>query len=927
MQMVFGAGLRSGSDAPSSGIFPYAIRDTMADALSGDSVPRSDTAPPSRRIPVPTGAASSRTSLPTEGDLTRDDSLALFYMPPPSQDEQQPVEDSIRQDTLPASSFLDEIISGKNKDSLVYKPKEKLVYIYNSGDVTYGNMNMKADFMRVELDKKELYATGVTDTLGNSTRPVFAEGSSTFTMDTILYNMESGKAKINGVATQEGDGFLLGKDVKKMADNSINIVSGKYTTCDQIDHPHFYLGLTKAKVIPQKKVIIGPAYLVMEDVPIPFLGIPEGFFPITHGRSSGIIIPSYGEETTRGFFLRDGGYYWAPNDYLDLTLLGSIYTYGSWEVSAQSSYIKRYKYNGRVTARYAKTIIGDPGDANYVNSPSMQIQWTHAQDPKFNPGTTFSAQVNFATSGFRQYAATDINDYVSTTTESSISYNKKWTGTPFSLTVGMRASVNSRDSTVLLTLPSASFNMTKIYPLRRKNAIGKQRWYEKISMSYTGSLTNSVKAKENELFSPDILDKMTNGIEHRIPISTSFNLFNYINVSPSFNYRAVWLFREVKQHYDPEAKDHLKRDTTYKFNHLNDYNFSLNATTKVYGTYDFTRYEKFPLKMLRHTITPTIGFRYTPNFGAAKYGYYLPYQTSADGQIGYYSPYAGNAYQVPSRNSLAAALTFSVSQTLEAKVASKRDTSGMKKVKIIDNFSFSGSYNFAQDSLRLSVIPLTLRMTIPGLKNFGINLQATLDPYDVVVNSTGTSATRVNKLMIANGKGLGRITNASTSIGYTFNSSKSEQPAINNANTGADLINPFYFDPDNPIDPLLRRQLMASTYYDFNIPWNLSFDYSINYTNNGAVKKIIQTLRYSGSVNLTPKWGITLSGGFDFETGKLTTGVFTLTRDLHCWQMSFSWVPTGARRSWQFNINVKAASLQDLKYDKHSSYLDNIDWD
>ena len=375
------------------------------------------------------------------------------------------------------------------------------------------------------------------------------------------HNFKSGKAKIKGVATQEGEGFLLGDDVKKMPDNSINISSGKYTTCDQTDHPHFYLGLTKAKVIPQKKVIIGPAYLVMEDVPLP-IAVPEGFFPLTQGRSSGIIIPSYGEETTRGFFLRDGGYYWAASEHMDLTLLGSIYTYGSWELSAESRYVQRYKYSGRISGRYAKTVIGEPGDANYVNSPSFQLQWTHQQDPKFNPGSTFSASVNFATSGFRQYASTSLNDYVSTTTESSISYGKSWAGTPFSLQISMRASVNSRDSTIQLTLPSATFNMSKVFPFRRKNAVGKQRWYEKISVSYTGSLTNSVKAKEDELLSPDIFDKMVNGIQHKIPVSTSFNLFNYINVSPSFNYNAVWLFREVTQAYDPDAENHLRRDTT-----------------------------------------------------------------------------------------------------------------------------------------------------------------------------------------------------------------------------------------------------------------------------------------------------------------------------------------------------------------------------
>ena len=930
MQMVFGAGLRSGSQTPRTGLFG-ALRDSVAtpgadDAGAPAGVPTAkDTLRPTASGPL--GRPTPGREHPLPGNYTALDSMVLF--PDRAASEERTSQDTVRSDSVAVNNFLDNVISGKNKDSLVYRPKEKLVYIHNKGDVTYGNMNMQADFMRVELESKQIYASGVSDTLGNRTRPVFVEGNSTFTMDTILYNFKSGKAKIKGVATQEGEGFLLGDDVKKMPDNSIHISSGKYTTCDQTDHPHFYLSLTRAKVIPQKKVIIGPAYLVMEDVPIPFLGVPEGFFPLTQGRSSGIIIPSYGEESTRGFFLRDGGFYWAASDHMDLLLKGSIYTYGSWEASAESRYVQRYKYSGVLSARYAKTVIGEPGDANYVNSPSMQLQWTHRQDPKFSPGSTFSASVNFATSGFRQYASTNLNDYLSTTTESSISYGKSWAGTPFSLQVSMRASVNSRDSTVQLTLPSATFNMSKVFPFRRKNAVGKQRWYEKISVSYTGSLTNSVKAKEDELFSPDILERMVNGIQHKIPVSTSFNLLNYINVSPSFNYNAVWLFREVTQAYDPDAENHLRRDTTYGFHHLNDYNVSVSANTKIYGTYDFTRYEKFPLKMLRHTITPTISLRYTPDFGAPTYGYWEPYQVSEDGRIDYYSPYSGNAYGVPGRNSHAAAITFSLAQTLEAKVASKRDTSGMKKVKIIDNFSFNGTYNFLADSMKLSTIPLSLRMTIPGLKNFGINLSATLDPYDIGIGADGR-LTRLNQFMIANGKGLGRITNASTSIGYTFNSGQSNQtgqPAINNSiNTQADLLNPFYFDPDNPIDPLLRRQMMSATYYDFSIPWNLTFNYSISYSNQLSRKNIVQTLSYSGSVNLTPKWGITLTGGFDFETGKLTTGVFTLTRDLHCWQMSFSWVPTGARKSWQFNISVKAAALQDLKYHKHSSYLDNIDW-
>lgn len=949
--MVFGAGLRFGSFAPDDRIFNRTLRDSLSDTTD---TPRPTTMPlpPDRdqrgssdstqnrdkpvsvdsARPTPSGLLRRTEALSPENDWATDSMLLRPDSLPVRPEDRATQQDTTQQDSVRTSTFLDDIISGQNKDSLVYRPKDKLVYIYNGGDVTYGTMNMKADFMRMELDTKQIYATGVSDTLGNKTRPEFIDGGATYTMDTILYNMSSGKAKIKGVATQEGEGFLLGDDVKKMPDNSINIKKGQYTTCDEIEHPHFYLQLTKAKVIPQKKVIVGPAYIVMEDVPLP-IGIPEGFFPLNQERSSGIIIPSYGEETTRGFFLREGGYYWAVNDNMDLTFTGSIYTYGSWEAAIESNYIQRYKYNGRMSARYAKTIIGEPGDPNYQNSPSIQVKWSHRQDPKFNPGTTFSAEVNFATSGYRQYAATDIQDYQNTRTESTISYGKNWAGTPFSLSVTMRGSVNSQDSTISLSLPTANFNMSKIYPLRRKNALGKQRWYEKISMSYTGSLINNVTAKEDEIFSPKIFDKLQSGVSHKIPISTSFNLLNYINVSPSFNYNENWVFRKVERSYDPDYTDpktgkHERRDTTNGFYRLWNYNLSLNATTKIYGTYDFTKHPKFPLRMLRHTLTPNIGFSYTPDFGNPIYGYYAPYQPNNDGKVEYYSPFEGGAYGPPGRGPQAA-LTFSLGQTLEAKVASKTDTSGMKKVKIIDNFSFSGNYNFLSDSLNLSPIALNLRMTIPGLKNFNINITATLDPYEVMVSPDGNTATRINKFMVANGKGLGRITNASWSTNYTFNSapaSASAQPAINDGSSLNTYGNPYFFDPDNPIDPILRRQLMSTTYYNFDIPWNLGLQYSINYTDNGARKNIIQTLSYNASVTLTPKWSITVSGGYDFEAKKITTGVFTLTRDLHCWQMSFSWVPTGARKSWQFNIGVKAGSLQDLKYEKSSSYLDNIDW-
>lgn len=949
--MVFGAGLRNSRPDSGFAIGSRKAQDTVANTVKttpaslrqlpkADSVKSGDTAGQNQQtsgitlLKFKDSTAGNNLSAIDSLMLPSNDSARRRSITPYANRQQDTIRrDSTQSDSMVTKNFLDDIISGKNTDSVRYRPKEKLVYIYNDGDVTYGTMNMKADFMRMELDNKLLFATGKADSTGKMTRPIFAEGGANYTMDTILYNISSGKAKIKGVATQQGDGFLIGDQVKKMKDNSFNVINGKYTTCDHIDHPHFYIAMTKAKVIPNKKVVIGPSYFVLEDVPTPLL-IPEGFFPITQGRSSGILIPSYGEESTRGFFLRDGGYYWAINDYVDLLLQGSIYTYGSWEATVRSQYIKRYKFSGQLSATYASTVIGEKGDANYNKAPSLQVMWTHRQDPKASPGTTFSASVNFATSGFKEYVSNNINDIVSTNTASSVSYSRNWAGSPFSLTANLNMNVNSRDSTIKVTFPDVAFNVNKIFPFQRKNAIGKQRWYEKISFSYSGKLTNSISAKEDELFTKDVFKNMNSGVSHSIPISTSFNLFNYINISPSANYNEVWLFREVKRTYDPNytnpknSSDHIRRDTSSVFKSLRSYSLNISASTKIYGTYDFTGLKKFPLKMLRHTITPTIGFSYAPNFGDPKYGYYLPYQPNGDGTVEYYTPYEG-AFSVPGRGS-SGSITFGLNQTLEAKVASKTDTTGMKKIKIIDNFSIRGSYNLLADSMKLSTIGLGIQFAVPGLKNVNLQISATLDPYDVIVNANGTSATRINKFMIANGKGLGRISNASWTAGYSFNSGTSpepgQQPAINNGAINPLFTDPFMFDPNNPLAPEMRRQLMATTYYDFNIPWNVSLNYSFNYSNDGARKNLTQSVNYSGNVTLTPNWALSINGGFDIMSGKPTIGMFTLIRDLHCWQMSFSWVPTGTRRSWQFKINIKSASLADIKYDKQSSYLDNIQW-
>ncbi len=810
-------------------------------------------------------------------------------------------------------AFLEEPISGHNKDSLVYDLRAKTVYIYTEGDVNYQNMNIKADFMRIRMDTKDIYAYGYTDSLGNKTRPQFTEGNMIYTMDTVTYNINSKKAKIKGVATKEGEAYLIGDIVKTMPDNTINIAHGKYTTCDQVDHPHFYLAMTKSKTIPGKKTIVGPSYLVMEDVPIYFLGVPFGFFPMNNEKNSGFIIPKYGEEAVKGFFIRDGGYYFKFNDYIDLQATAGIYTLGSWEAAVSSRYLKRYKYSGSFSTRYSKDIIGEKGEQNYVNQNSYSIGWTHTQDPKFRPSSNFSASVNFMSSGYSKYGSTTMDDYLTTQTNSSISYSKSWPGRPYSFSTNLSVSQNSNTKTMMLSFPNASFNITRIYPFKRRNAVGKQRWYEKIYMTYNGNLRNSVTAPENEMFTEAMLKKMQNSLTHSIPVGTSFNLFNYLNITPSVNYNEQWHFQKNDRTWDPAANQ-VKIDTTYGFYRTYGYSAAVSTSTKLYGTFLFPK--TWWLQGIRHVMTPSASFSYTPDFTNQKYGFLKPVQTDSLGTISYYSPYRGVS---PSGQS--AAISFSLGNTLEMKHRSDKDTSGVKKVKLIDNFSLSSSYNFLADSLNLSPFSLNLRLTLP-INNFGFNISATLDPYQL----DPVTHRKINKFMISKGK-LGRITSTGWSFGYTFKSRKSNTPAVNDINSGVGNVPPEYanmYDPNANLDPNTRRVLMTQQYYDFSIPWNFGFNYSVSYSNPAGTANIQQTLGFNGSFSLTPAWGITFNGGFDFVQKKITPGVVTINRDLHCWQMNLTWVPIGYRKSWSFTIGVKSAMLSDLKWDKSSSHYDNL---
>ena len=822
---------------------------------------------------------------------------------------------------------LDRIITGHAVDSLYYDMRKKMVYMYEQGEVKYDNMNLQADFMNIDLDSKNIYAYGKADTINGEptvTRPLFTQGGTSLNMDTIAYNIESQRAKIKGIATQQGDGWLIGQEVKKMEDNSIHIADGMYTTCDHTDHPHFYYYMSKAKVIPgdNGKVIMGGGHLVIEDVDIPFLGLPEGFFPLSSGPKSGFLMPTYGEEARRGFYMRGMGYYFTLSDYMDLALTGGFYTLGSWEAQAVSRYTKRYKYSGSINLNYASIRSGDKEDPDYINQNTFRVQWTHSQDAKANPGSTFSASVNLSSSGYSRYSATTLNDMLATQTNSSIAYAKNWAGTPFSLSMNLGVSQNSQTQALSVTLPTVAFNVSKFFPLKRKVKLGSDRWYEKISMSYSAKLTNNVQTTESEIFTPETLKNMRNGVQHNIPVQASFNLLNYINVTPNMNYSERWYFKKVDKQWNPETNQVENLAPEYGFYRLYDYNAGVSMSTTVYGQWQVReKYKELKLQAIRHTATPSISFSYAPDFGNQKYGYFKTVQADSTGRTLIYSPFTDNAYGIPSsgRNM---ALSFNLSQSLEAKVLSKRDSTGVSKIKIIDDFSIGGSYNFLADSMKLSTISLSLRSSLS--KKLGINLRATLDPYEVTPEGK-----RYDKLTWSRGN-LGRILNTGWSFGYSFQSRKSSTPAINDINSiPPEYTNPFY-DPYGQMAPYLRRQYMSQAYYDFSLPWNFGFNYSVNYNlsyvNNGTTgykRNVTQTIGFNGSLTISPKMSITVNGGYDISANKLTTSSINISRDLHCWQMSFSWVPFGHYKSWSFHIGVKAGSLQDLKYEKSQSMYDN----
>ncbi|GHT68307.1 hypothetical protein FACS189452_07720 [Bacteroidia bacterium] len=838
-------------------------------------------------------------------------------------------QDSVSSDSIDNDAgAINSPVFSKGEDSTVFVlDGGNRVLLYGNGNVQYQNMELTADFIDFNMDTKVAYARATWDSAGNAKgRPIFKQGSETFTMDSMYFNFETNKAKIYTIITQQQDGYLHGKSIKRMPDNVIYVEDGKYTTCDA-EHPHYYLAMTMAKVIPDENVITGPSYFVLADVPIYFAGIPFGFFPASSSRASGIIVPSYGEETSRGFYFRDGGYYLAISEYFDIALTGSFYTLGSKEFGARSTYTKRYRFNGYLNTRYAINKLGEEGTPTFSENRAFSLQWTHSQDPKFSPNKTFSASVNYANSSYKRSNETTLNDALTNTTQSSISYSQKFENIPVSMSIAATHSSNSRDSIVNLGFPTMSINVQRITPFKRKERVGAMKWYENIGLPLSISLDNKVTAKEREFGDMDkIIKKMRNGLRYNTSLSVPFNVLKFINLTPSVSYNGrMYLSHIEKRWVDTSATEqyprggYIKIDTitpwdnglAKSFKHDYDFSTSVSASTRIYGMVQFI--DRIPIQAIRHVISPSVGFSWRPDFSEnipftnTGWGMYTAIDSVADkdGKPIMYSYNEGGIYGTAGRGK-SASMSFSLGNTLEMKVRSKSDTTGTgsKKIKLLEALNFSSSWNFLADSMKLAPISFSARTTL--FEKFGLNFTGTLNPY--AINEKGNV---YDKWQWYDKGPLLRLTAVSTSFSYSFNRTEEFKHAEQYAAIQA-------------LDPQGRYDGLRFAYVDFSLPWNFSFSYSFSYQKPGHVATISQTLNFSGDVSLTKNWKIGFQSGWDFKTGSVTSSSFNLHRDLHCWEMRFSWIPIGSYQSWNFGINVKSAMLKDLKYDKQQSRFDQI---
>ncbi len=821
-------------------------------------------------------------------------------------------------------STLESQVDYQATDSIRFDMQNKKVFLFKEDVVNYGSINLVGDYMEINFNTSEIYATGVPDTLGEFLgKPVFKEGEDEFKSDEIKYNFNTKKGLITNVSTEESGGFLHGKKIKKLPDNTAFIEGGRFTTCE-LDHPHYSFRFRKSKVIPGDKIITGPAYFEIANVPTPVL-VPFGLFPNQSGRQSGIIIPTYGQSTKQGYYLMDGGYYWAVSDFMDLTFLGSIYTRGSWALGTKANYKKRYKYTGSLNLKYAINIVGSEGSPDYRKSNDFLIQWSHNQDAKSRPKSKFSANVNIRSSAFNQYElGNSVSDRLSNTFQSSVNYSTRF-GQNWNLNVNLGHSQNTLNKTVTLKFPEISFSGTRFYPMRKKERRGKLKWYENISMKYSMVAKNEVSVADSLMFTSGWEKYFKNGMKHTIPISSSEKVLKYLNWTNSITINSTWYSQHINRYWIPEYYVGLDtiaagvgQDTIGGFITANDFNFSSSFSTKLYGMYVFGK--KSPVQAIRHVLTPNVSFSYRPDFSEDQWGYYKSYYNPEEEEMILYSIFDGGIYGSPGSGKQGA-LNFSLSNNFEMKVKDKNDTiTGTKKMVLIDNLTLSTSYNMAKDSLRWS--PLTISARTKLLKNLDIRYASSWDPY--ILDSAGTK--NINKFEWDVNRRLFRIEDMSWSAGLNFTlnnktfNKKGDKKGVEKDKTENE-------DTD-VLDTDQNTKLAKTT--DGTIPWSINVNYSLRYGMKYSYlgymltkdKSIVQTLGFSGNVQVTPNWKVSVRSGYDFETNELTYTQLEIYRDLHCWEMRFSWIPTGNYKSWNFGINIKSAMFKDLKVEKKKSHLD-----
>ena len=835
---------------------------------------------------------------------------------------QQPIANSQKPKAKSQESFIEDKIERSCNDSTVQDFKNNKIYYYGGAKVVYEDITIEADFIEFDFEKRTVFAKGLPDSTGKLRgTPVFTEGDQKYNSETMTFNFDTKKGIITKVFTEDAMGYIHGSRIKKMEDNTINIRSGSYTTCSDPNHPHYEFHFGKAKVIPDDKIVTGPAYFKLAETPLP-IGVPFGIFPNSKGQRNGILVPSWGESANRGFYFENGGFYWGINEHVDLQLVGDIYTRGSWAIKPTLRYNKRYAYNGSFSGSYAVNKIGTKGSADYNESTDFKVRWVHKQDPKARPKSSFSADVYIVSSNYNKYNAISSNEYLSNTFQSSIAYQTR-IGDLFNFTANASHSQNTMTSVMTVTLPELTLTMNRIYPLKNLGNPAKKRWYKDLYISYTANAKNYVSMADSLYFKPNWLNNLQNGIQHRIPISMPVKLFKHITWTTSATVLDRMYFRYFEKEWVNDTAmpngGYLRTDTINQFRNVFSFDVSSNLTTKLYGQVNF---KKGPVRAIRHVFTPSIGISYNPDFSKDFWNYYDTYY-DANGIEQLYSMFQGNIYGTPPSGK-SGRINYSFGNNLEIKVPSRKDTiTGMKKVKLIEDLTFSGSYDIAKDSLNFSYLSVNGRTTL--FKNLSVRYSSIWDPYiiDSVTNK------QLNQFEWDVNKRLFRKNSVSWnfSLSYSLNNETFKK----NKGTKNSATRQFESSPLASEEEMNDIRSNPEDYIDWTTKWSLSLSYNLTMSNNLSYinlimkdnRKTIQTLGVNGNINLSPKWKVSVQTGWDFELKKLSYTSLTIYRDLHCWEMRFNWIPLGTYKSWNFSINVKASALQDLKLSKKKDYRDN----